>query len=168
MLLEVRNGIREEFAECETLQELNRLVELDPLYQHPEVMEEYKMATKRLSNAPAYEAPNLEMLAAVDELRKQIEMLKAKASPPVQRSSRKYKLLKLEVTWSTKAQVHAIMGIIGAHAKPGDILDEEDIVEMMERNVDVLATRQGGRKVWNYYKGDHNMGLVAHGNLEKL
>jgi len=88
--------------------------------------------------------------------------------PPVIRANRQYKLLKTEVEWSTKPQVIALMHIISAHAKPGDVLDEGDIVRMVVENEKILQTRQGGKRIWDYYKGDHNLGLVAHGNLERI
>jgi hypothetical protein len=72
------------------------------------------------------------------------------------------------VAWSTKPQVHAIARILEAHAKVGDVLDEAAIVEMMEANVKVLDTRQGGKRIWDYYKGNHAEGLTAHGNVEKV
>ena len=168
LLLEVKKGILEEFEECESLQELHAMRDCSSQYQDPEVLEYYKQAEARLSNAPAFKPQNYQLMETMERLNREIAKLKAQTSPPVPRSSRQYRILKLEVNWSTKPQVHAIMRILGAHAKPGDVLDEEHIVEMMERNVDVLATRQGGRKVWNYYKGDHPEGLLAHGNLEKL
>ena len=74
----------------------------------------------------------------------------------------------MEAEWSTKPQVHAILQILGAHAKPGDVLDEADIVKMMVENEHVLQTRQGGKRIWDYYKGDHAEGLMAHGNVERI
>ena len=79
---------------------------------------------------------------------------------------KKYRLLKTEVSWSTTPQVHAIISILGAHAKPGDVLEESHIVNMMIQNEAVLKTTQGGKRIWNYYKGDHSRGLMAHGNVE--
>lgn len=89
--------------------------------------------------------------------------------PPVHRDrgSRKYVLLKTDVSWSTKAQVHALMEILAAHVEVGQEVDESDIVRMMEANEEVLQTRQGGKRIWDYYKGDHNEGLRAHGNIER-
>jgi surface antigen len=84
----------------------------------------------------------------------------------VVRSSKRYKLLKFDVSWTTKRQVHVIAAILEAHAKVGDVLDESEIIEMMEANVAALETRQGGAKVWKYYKGNSDDGLMAHGNIE--
>ncbi len=84
------------------------------------------------------------------------------------RTGRKYKLLKTDVNWSTKPQVHAVMNILAAHLKIGDIIEEEQIVQMMVANENVLATRQGGKRIWDYYKGNNAEGLLAHGNVEKI
>ncbi len=84
------------------------------------------------------------------------------------RYGRKYQLLNAEVTWTGKPQVHAVMHIISAHARPGDVLDEEEIVNMMIANESILDTKQGGKRIWDYYKGEHNQGLVAHGNMKRL
>ena len=111
--------------------------------------------------------------AKVAELLAQVEALKsgAKAKLPVQpvvRGSKRYKLLSDDVSWSTKPQVHAVMAILRAHANVGDVLDESTIVEAMVANERVLETRQGGKRIWDYYKGDHAEGLMAHGNVEKV
>jgi hypothetical protein len=58
------------------------------------------------------------------------------------------------------------MAILSAHVEVGDVLDESTIVEAMEANVAVLETRQGGKRIWDYYKGNHAEGLRAHGNVE--
>lgn len=81
--------------------------------------------------------------------------------------NKKYVLLKKDVAWSTKPQVHALMAIIGAHANEGDVLAEYDIVNMVEANKEVLNTRQPAKRIWDYYKGDHNEGLMAHGNMRR-
>lgn len=86
----------------------------------------------------------------------------------VARTSRQYKLLKDDVSWSTKPQVHAVMRILMAHMSVGEVVDEADIVRMMEQNEGVLATTQGGRRIWDYYKGNNAEGLQAHGNVERI
>jgi hypothetical protein len=93
--------------------------------------------------------------------------LPAKSSP-TPRGGRKYVLLKTDVQWSTKPQVHALMDIIVAHANVGETMDEADIVAWCVANEHVLNTCQGGKRIWDYYKGDHVEGLVAHGNIKKV
>jgi hypothetical protein len=83
-------------------------------------------------------------------------------------SNRKYVLLKKEVSWSKTPQVISIMGIIGAHAEVGDVLEEEYILRMLEENKHVLQTRQPVKKVFKYYAGNWDGGLEAHGNIRKV
>jgi hypothetical protein len=87
---------------------------------------------------------------------------------PARTKNIKWVIKSLDVSWSTTPQVHAIAAILAAHVKVGDVVADEDVVAMMEANEDVLATRQGGRKIWNYYKGGSDKGLLTHGNLEKV
>lgn len=104
----------------------------------------------------------------------QLAELKSEAAPqpkvshtPVQRTGRKYRLLNDEVNWSTTPQVHAIMLILKSLMKVGDVVDEAEIVEAMEKNVDVLNTTQPAKRIWDYYKGKSDKGLQAHGNVEQ-
>ena len=92
------------------------------------------------------------------------------ARPPVQRVPGRvkyYKLLNTDVSWTGKPQVHALMQILSAHAQPGDILAETDIIAMMEANEALLNTCQGARRIWKYYRGKHMDGLELHGNIEE-
>ena len=50
--------------------------------------------------------------------------------------------------------------------KVGDVLDEATIVQACITNEHVLQTRQGGARIFAYYKGNHAEGLMMHGNLE--
>ena len=94
------------------------------------------------------------------------QVVPARQVAPMMRGGKRYRLLSFNVGWSSTPQVHAIARILSAHAKEGDIMDESDIVKAMEANVDVLATVQGGKRIWDYYKGKHDRGLMAHGNIE--
>lgn len=176
--------IAEELNEVESLPELKALwcfgEKENNVYALPECVPLFKAALTRLKVVVPEEVPaeqekvedgevnNAELIAKLAELQAEIERLTAaQVKPPVTvRSSKKYRLLKFDVSWTTKRQVHAIAAILEAHAKVGDVLDEVDIINMMEANVAVLETRQGGRKVWNYYKGNSDDGLMAHGNIE--
>ena len=160
-------AIAEEIGEVETMAELNALwcygQSANNEYGDAECVPHFRAAAKRLRG----KAEMFKETCDPTEL-----ALNDWALPPKQvkrtASSRKYRLLKKEIEWSTKPQVHAIMEILAAHAEVGDVLDEEQIVGMMVANEAVLRTRQGGKRIWDYYKGDHAEGLVAHGNVERI
>ena len=141
-------------------------------YGDAQFVHDFKAAAARLRSKEEVAMLNVESLEAkVAELLAQVEALKsgAKAKLPVQpvvRGSKRYKLLSDDVSWSTKPQVHAVMAILRAHANVGDVLDESTIVEAMVANERVLETRQGGKRIWDYYKGNHAEGLRMHGNVE--
>lgn len=176
------NAIVDEIHEVETIEELDALLADGGEYaeeQYAPYFSEMKaklqpVETAAEETAGVEPAPQPEDLAAVvAAMLQELQELRARqavAAPATKaaRVSRKYRLLKTDVSWSTKPQVHAVMAIIAAHAAPGAVLDESDIVEMMEANVAVLNTRQGGKRIWDYYKGGHNEGLLAHGNVEKI
>lgn len=173
-------AIREELLAVETLPELKAIWcdwqvdapdaagDLECNLMLKSTLQRLQLFGPEVTEAPAVvEKSDREKL---EELMAQLQELKD-AKPPVQpvvRSGRKYQLLKMEVDWTSKPQVHAIMHILGAHGKPGDVLDEGDIVEMMIANEKVLETKQGGKRIWDYYKGDHHQGLAAHGNVRRM
>jgi hypothetical protein len=171
-------GIAEEILGCQDLKELKALwcfgQHENNEYWDAAFVPDFKAAVARLRSKEEVAMPKTEDLEArVAELLAQVEALKsgAKAKPPVQpvvRGSKRYKLLSDDVSWSTKPQVHAVMSILRAHVEVGGTLDESTIVAAMEANVAVLETRQGGKRIWDYYKGDHAEGLIAHGNVEKV
>lgn len=178
MLQERMEAIVDEIGEIADLSELKALwcfgQQNNNEYGDAQFVSNFRAAAARLENREEVAMPNAEDLEArVAELLAQVEALKsgAKVNPPVQpvvRGSKRYKLLSDDVSWSTKPQVAAIMRIIVANAKVGDVLDEEHIIAMMEANVDVLQTRQGGRRVWKYYRGKHAEGLEMHNNIEEM
>lgn len=171
---EVMCAVVDEIAEVKDLPELKALwcfgQSEGNLYGDAGCVSHFKMAVKRLRREEPVEKSLIER---VRELELELERLrsgseKARVDQPVHRAGRRYRLLKEDVGWSTKPQVHALMAIIKAHAKVGDVLDEADIVRMVEANRAVLDTVQTGKRIWDYYKGDHNEGLTAHGNVEKI
>ena len=178
MLQERLNSIVEELGDVQTLPELKALYCFGQLegneYGDADVVPHLKVAVRRLRSK--VEEPTVlqdDIRAQIDALQAQLSDMAVRATPkppvqPIARGSKKYRLLKLDVSWSTKPQVHAIAAILGAHVKEGDVVDEADIVKMMVANEAVLNTRQGGRRIWDYYKGDHMEGLTAHGNVEKV
>jgi hypothetical protein len=173
MLQERFDAIIEELAELNSMEELKALwcfgqVEGNE-YGDAVCVPYFKDAVVRLRKEKPVEQVE-DVQAKLTALLQQLEELKGvkPAAVPIVRSGRKYRLLKVEAEWSTKPQVHAILQILGAHAKPGGVLDEADIVKMMVENEHVLQTRQGGKRIWDYYKGDHAEGLIAHGNVEKV
>lgn len=176
MLQERMESIVAEIQEVQNLQELEALwcfgqVEGNE-YADADCVPHFLAAAARLRSKEEVAMLNVESLEAkVAELLAQVEALKsgAKAKPPVQpvvRGSKRYKLLSDDVSWSTKPQVHAVMSILRAHVEVGGTLDEATIVAAMEANVAVLETRQGGKRIWDYYKGNHAEGLRMHGNVE--
>lgn len=173
MLYERLNAIREELSEVDSLPELQAIwchweAECPEAANSQACMDAIRSRLKVLPRPEHKEVSQEEVLKS---LLAQLEELRQRPKPVVvqaPRSSRKYKLLKTDVSWTSKPQVHAIMHILGAHVKPGDVVDECDIVNMMVANEDILKTKQGGKRVWDYYKGDSGEGLVAHGNLERL
>ena len=171
-------GIAEEILDCQDLKELKALWRFGQSnnneYADAQFVPDFKAAAARLRSKEEVAMPKVEDLEAkVAELLAQVEALKSGAitKPPVQpvvRGSKRYKLLSDDVSWSTKPQVHAVMSILRAHVEVGGTLDESTIVAAMEANVAVLETRQGGKRIWDYYKGDHAEGLMAHGNVERI
>ena len=171
-------GITEEILECQDLKELKALYcfgqSNNNEYADAQFVPDFKAAAARLRSKEEVAMPKTgDLEAKVAELLAQVEALKsgAKAKLPVQpvvRGSKRYKLLSDDVSWSTKPQVHAVMSILRAHVEVGGTLDESTIVAAMEANVAVLQTRQGGKRIWDYYKGTHCEGLMAHGNVERV
>ena len=176
MLQERMEAITEEILDCQDLKELKALCcfgqSNNNEYGDASFVPDFKAAAARLRSKEEVAMPNVESLEAkVAELLAQVEALKsgAKAKLPVQpvvRGSKRYKLLSDDVSWSTKPQVHAVMSILRSHVEVGGTLDESTIVEAMVANERVLETRQGGKRIWDYYKGNHAEGLRMHGNVE--
>lgn len=195
MLQERFNGIVEELAEVQTMQELKALwcfgQQEGNEYGDAACVSAFKDAAKRLKQLNVVcascgkvhkifsKCTDVEVERAADveaqvaDLLAKVAALKSGATtnPPVKpviRGSKKYKLLSDDVSWSTKPQVRALMEILKAHVEVGGVLEESAIVGAMVANERVLETRQGGKRIWDYYKGDHAEGLIAHGNVEKV
>ena len=121
--------------------------------------------------------PEVDLAAKVRELEARLMALNAQsvAATPVAvpkvvvaRPGNRYRLLSTDVSWATQAQVHSMMAIIAAHVNVGEVFNEEEMVVAMDANPGVLVTTQGAKKIWNYYKGTHDRGLEAHGNIVKV
>ena len=117
----------------------------------------------------------VDLAARVRELEAQLAALGAvPVAMPVtklqrtRRTGNRYQLLDTNVSWSTANQVHSIMAVIEAHVKVGEVFEEEAIVAALDANPHVLVTDQGAAKVFSYYKGNHDRGLEAHGNIKKV
>jgi hypothetical protein len=170
-------GIVAEIGEIADLAELKALwcfgqVE-NNAYADAACVPHFKAAFARLKNQKKEEVPmeTMNLEARIAELLAQVEALKG--NPPVQaphqpivRGSKRYRLLSTDVSWSTKPQVRALMEVLAAHVEVGGELSEATIVEAMVANEAVLETRQGGKRIWDYYKGNHAEGLRMHGNVE--
>jgi len=86
----------------------------------------------------------------------------------MRRAGKKYRLLKFDVSWSTKPQVRAIGAILQTYASVGDVVEEEKIVEWLDAHrTTILNSVQPAKRLWDYYKGDTAEGLLAHGNIER-
>jgi hypothetical protein len=99
------------------------------------------------------------------------ELEAKKTSEPkvaVVRAENVYKIVKFETGWTKKPQVKAIIEILKKICNVGDEVPESKIVAAMIENEALLRTRQGGKRIWQYYKGDHSDGLTAHGNIAKV
>ena len=169
MVNERMQAITEEIGEVESLRELKALwcfgQHENNEYGDAQFVPYFKAAVARLRNAKE------EPTTKIKELEAQLAALRAQLVPPtpvkrVSRGLKRYKLLSDDVSWSTKPQVQALMEVLKAHANVGDVLDESTIVEAMVANEAVLETRQGGKRIWDYYKGNHAEGLRMHGNVE--
>lgn len=167
MTTERINAVVEECLEIETLEEViatyaQWVEDKTGCDQHPACQEAIGLAFERVLMAPRpfYQERGLPLLGAV---------AKPHQEPPVlPRVSKKYRLLKTDVTWTTKPQVQGIVRILAAHVKEGETFTEEEAVGMMEANKHLLSnTRQTCERLFRYYKGDHAEGLEAHGNIEK-
>lgn len=148
--------VREEIAQdVASIEELEALL-CDPDYAGYATLLRDEIAEAR-SRLQEVKAPVAEKSGAV-KVEKQ----------PVKRIGRKYRLLNTDVRWSSTPQVHAVMAILAAHVEVGEAVDEEYIVRAMVANEDALGTRQGGKRIWDYYKGNNDKGLAAHGNIERI
>ena len=183
--MELQQAIHEMRLEAtlEDLAEIPTLPELIATYaqwvedktgcdEDPRCLEAFNKAWERIESTKPTEKE------VTDALERQLASLQAMLQPttpvrPVEKVvrtfSRKYKVLDMEIRWTTKPQVLTIMDILKAHGvKVNDEIDEDAIVKMMVANEAALATKQGGKRIWDYYKGDHHQGLSMHGNIQKL
>lgn len=185
MTQEFLNTLIEEYMEAENMEELNSLTATNTErgMMNDELKAAHTAAETRITGATTTTttaAPaDSELAAKIAELEALLATLRGTptavlttvkmptpSKPPVSRVVKKYKLIKTDVSWTNKPQVHAVMAILTAHIEVGDVVGEDEIVKMMVANESVLATRQGGKRIWDYYKGTHNDGLIAHGNVE--
>jgi len=170
MLAERFNAIREELLEVGTIRELKAIhcnweAEAAEVANNAECNLMLRSTLSRLRLFGQKEEP-VEVSDKVRELEAQIAALTKSA--PVKRAERNYRLLSTDVRWSTKPQLLAIARILECTFKVGEVVPESVIVQAMEANEDLFATRQGGKRIWDYYKGSHNEGLAAHGNVERI
>jgi len=151
------------------------------LAKDPDVVEAATATRARLQSAVAEEEVAEEkegtmskddqvkaMLAELAELRAELGK-KAARRVIVVGGRRQYRLLKDDVTWCETPQVHALVGILKTFMRVGgDPVSEAVILQKVIENEHLLNTKQGGKKIFDYYKGNSEKGLVAHGNLERL
>ncbi len=189
MVREFINTLVEEYNEAESMKELNLLTATNTKRGvMNDVLKAAHAAAETRINGGATAPPSTEGMDALDMLLASFQgpaipvitpVVPRPTAPPVvkatvtttnvapaRRTIKKYKLLKIDLEWTNKPQVHAIMAILNAHIDIGDTIAEDEIVKMMIANEAVLNTTQGGKRIWDYYKGTHNDGLTAHGNVE--
>ena len=180
MELELLRMMIQEFDDSESLEELMAMVRYGHGYESHKMSEALARNRERLEPRPLTERQKeiARLEAELAQLKKLLipqtvapAVVKEVAVVQAPRVMKKYKLLSKDVGWAgetARSQIHAVMAIISAHAEVGDVLDEADIVRMMEANVRVLDTVQPPKRIWDYYKGRHYRGLIAHGNLEEV
>ena len=186
MRQERKQGIVEELAEVSSMSELKGLWAFGQVesneYADAQFVPNFKATVARLrgKEEATMDVPVVEMTVEQElaALRAEVAAMKAaavaapkvEAASPVKessRSGRKYRLLSDDLSWSTTPQVHGILAILKAHVPVGGVISDEDAVAAMVANEKtVLRTTQGGEKIWRYYVGKHERGLMAHGNLE--
>lgn len=163
---ELIKAMLEDVSEAETLAELTKLEELIPEYPDVDVpavrgsIEERRAALSNFD--PMVEMQRL--LGELQELRgeKRPEVVSRAPMPNV----RKYKLIKTDCSWTQKPQVHVLMEIIKSVVQVGEVVDEEVLLEAVEKNKAALNTRQTSDRIFHYYKGAG--GFLEHGNLERV
>ena len=164
-------GILEEFQESESVAEVRAMLDMGGDYLDPAVATTAEAAIARLTAAGALAPPPPPVNNdEVRELERKIAELTRGIEPPraPAKSGRRYRMLSFDGSWSTKPQVLGILAVLAAHAEVGDVLDEEDILAALDANRAALSyTRQPVKRIWDYYRGDWNEGLSAHGNIEK-
>jgi hypothetical protein len=162
-------GTLEDVAEIESLGELTRyevLLQEFGEYEDPVVLQAIEAKRKQVGDPMLVIA---QYMVQLEELKKPepVEIVRElPKAAPVRRSGKRYRFLKDSVDWSSTPQVHAVMEILKMRYKVGDLMEESDIVDLMEQNVSVLATRQPASRIWDYYKGKSDRGLLTHGNIE--
>ena len=177
----LRIEMLEEYQECTSIEEVEALTlenKLDDSFDD-ECQAAHNAAIARLTPTEEpttqppvkEETPQEDEMAALKRKIEELEMLLKQGvsvkAPALPRVARKWTLQSKDVSWSTKPQVHALMHIIAANVVVGEEVSEDKIVAAVEANAVILRTKQPAKRIWDYYKGDHADGLLAHGNLVK-
>jgi hypothetical protein len=158
----------EDISEVETRDEMfvyEELLKAEPNGDDPMICQAIEAKRKILDDPTVV---LMQYMVELAELQKEEAPQPKLSQTPVAKTGRKYRLLNDDVNWSTTPQVHAIMVILKSIMKVGDIVDEAEIIEAMEKNKEVLNTRQPSVRIWKYYSGNSDKGLQTHGNIEKL
>jgi len=165
-MTELQKAMLEDVREAETLAELTKLEELIPEYPDVDIPAVRGSIEERRAALSSFD-PEKEM----KKLLAQLEEIKGGARPApapklVLPNIRKYRLIKVDCSWTQKPQVHVLMEIIKSVVQVGEVVDEEVILEAVEANKASLNTRQPSERIFHYYKGAG--GFLEHGNLEKV
>ena len=157
------DAIVEELAEVASTRELMALLQFAKTDEGAEYRDDALL--------PHFEAAVARLSGQVEDVVETAPTAVVAKQPPVKRAAtrggRQYRLLSDDVSWATAPQIHGVMEILKAHVPVGGTISDEDAVAAMVANEEtVLKTRQGGEKIWRYYLGKHERGLMAHNNLE--
>jgi hypothetical protein len=158
-------AIREELCEVESLAELDAMVREFPDVYGDELLGPMVRST----------ASRLELFGPIQGVQAEPPVQPSQLDQPVEawriersRGTKKYQLLNSNITWTQKPQVHALAAILAAHIPIGGVADEQDIIRAVVANEGLLKTKQGGERIWKYYRGDHAQGLEMHGNIKEV
>jgi Asp-tRNA(Asn)/Glu-tRNA(Gln) amidotransferase A subunit family amidase len=158
---------------AESVEEVKALVLTDrTLAATPEVQEavEHQMLMLEAGDAEVEEvlAESDDKDSIIARLKAQIAAIRKERKASAVKVPKKYRLLSTDVKWSTKPQVHAIAEILSKNFTVGEVYGENEFVGKILENESLLKTRQGGKRIWDYYKGNHMDGLRAHNNIEAV
>ncbi len=168
MTIERYRAMVEDVRGCETLAELKALEDLGPEFEEAKAAGKEIAAMRKVLESVDPKERLRDLLGQLQDLRSRPVADSPYGGAAIKRAPRKYRLVKEDVGWSTKPQVHAVMSILKTVVKVGEVADEDQIIEAMEKHAEALCTRQPPRRIWDYYKGASAEGLLEHGNIERI
>lgn len=146
--LKVLEGLIPEYPEVDVPAVRGSIEERRKVLQNYDVVEELRRLQAQLGQLRTAPLPHV------------------KQKPPAMPNTRKYRLIKTDCFWTSKAQVHVLMEIIKSVCKVGEVVAEQEILDAVELNKELLNTRQDSSRVFLYYKGAG--GFLEHGCLVQV